>query len=213
MSAGCSLIHNLFNKQKRYYFPFDKNEICHNGIYILFEKGETAHDTDRIVRVGTHTGEGQLPSRLEQHFLNENKDRSIFRKNIGRALLNMTNDPFLKYWEKDLTTNNAQKQFSGKIDFDKQYKIEKKVSEIIRTNFSFIIIPAYTKEERLYLETRIISSVSLCKECGPSSDWLGLHSPKSKIKQFGLWLVNGLNKEPLDPENIEVLKKNLIGKF
>ena len=55
---------------------------------VLFETGELAHGADRIVWVGTHTGSNEMPSRLKQHFLKENKDRSIFRKNIGRALLN-----------------------------------------------------------------------------------------------------------------------------
>jgi hypothetical protein len=64
-----------------------------NGIYVLFERGEECHDGGRIVRVGTHTGDGQLRSRMLQHFVNENKDRSIFRKNIGRALLNRDRDP------------------------------------------------------------------------------------------------------------------------
>ena len=80
-------------------FPFDKKKIPLNGIYILFEKGEFAHNTNRIVRIGTHTGNNQLHSRLFQHFLNENKDRSIFRKNIGRALLNKERDTFLEKWE------------------------------------------------------------------------------------------------------------------
>jgi len=35
-----------------------------------------------------------MPSRLLQHFVMENKDRSIFRKNIGRALLARAGDPY-----------------------------------------------------------------------------------------------------------------------
>ena len=38
-------------------------------IYVLFEHGESAHGSNRIVRVGTLTGSGQLPSRLTQHFV------------------------------------------------------------------------------------------------------------------------------------------------
>jgi len=76
-------------------FPFCEDQIPLNGIYILFEKGELAHNTDRIVRIGTHTGINQLRSRLKQHFIVENKDRSIFRKNIGRALLNKNHDDFI----------------------------------------------------------------------------------------------------------------------
>jgi hypothetical protein len=37
---------------------------------------------------------------LKEHFVNENKDRSIFRKNIGRALLNKDNDYFIEQWNK-----------------------------------------------------------------------------------------------------------------
>ena len=95
MSKNCHTIHQWFNGMKKHSFPFNEQEIPLNGIYILFEKGEFAHSTNRIVRIGTHTGNNQLRSRLFQHFLNENKDRSIFRKNIGRALLNKDEFVFL----------------------------------------------------------------------------------------------------------------------
>ncbi len=54
-------LHQLFNKQKRFSFPFEEliNEIPQNGIYIIFESGEKYKDFDRIVRVGTHTGQHQ----------------------------------------------------------------------------------------------------------------------------------------------------------
>src|SRR3972149_12175783 len=107
MSETCDKIHKLFNGMERFHFPFRENDIPKNGIYVLFERGEGAHDADRIVRIGTHTGSNQLKSRLFQHFVNENKDRSIFRKNIGRALLSKYKDPFLQQWELDLTTKNA----------------------------------------------------------------------------------------------------------
>ena len=84
MSENCKNLHELFNNLPKLEFPFNEEHIPMNGIYVLFEKGEFAHNTNRIVRVGTHTGKNQLRSRLIQHFLNENKDRSIFRKNIGR---------------------------------------------------------------------------------------------------------------------------------
>lgn len=79
-----------------------------------YEDGETGHGTNRIVRVGTHRKENQLPGRLEEHYLHENKDRSIFRKNIGRALLNRDHDPFLEYWELDLTSHES-KQTNGQL--------------------------------------------------------------------------------------------------
>jgi len=194
---------------RRYTFPFDKQEIPKNGIYVLFEKGEHSHSADRIVRIGTHTGENQLCSRLFQHFLKENKDRSIFRKNIGRALLNKDNDEFLKQWEIDLTTRDAKEQHSGSIDLQKQDEIEKRVTKYIQNNFSFAVFQVDDKEKRLRLESRIISTISLCEECRPSEDWLGNFSPKEKITQSGLWLVNELWKNPLSDNQMNELRQLL----
>jgi len=115
MSKNCSKIHMLFNSMKAFNFPFNEKDIPLNGIYVLFEKGELAHNTNRIVRIGTHTGNNQLRSRLQQHFINENKDRSIFRKNIGRALLTKDKDPFVKIWEFDLTTKKSKEDYSKKL--------------------------------------------------------------------------------------------------
>ncbi len=99
-------LHQLFNEQKRFSFPFDRfiNEIPQNGIYIIFESSEKYNGFDRIVRVGTHTGINQLRSRLNQHFVKENKNRSIFRKNIGRCFLNKEYNAYLNLWELDTTS-------------------------------------------------------------------------------------------------------------
>jgi hypothetical protein len=203
MSEACHWLHHNFIRLERFGFPFDKREIPSDGIYILFEKGESAHGADRIVRIGTHTGEGQLASRLQQHFINEYKDRSIFRKNIGRCFLNRDQDPFLKHWEIDLTTSAAKTKYRELIDRDKMKAVEQRVSEYIRKHFTFVVFAVKEKKKRLEIESKIISTVSSCKDCGPSNQWLGLWSPKDKIRKSGLWLVNELYKEPLSTIDIE----------
>ena len=212
MSKDCYTLHQWFNGMRKFSFPFDKREIPTNGIYILFEKGELAHSTNRIVRVGTHTGVNQLRSRLNQHFINENKDRSIFRKNIGRALLNKDKDPFLEKWEIDLTTRKAKEKYSILIDFVKQNEIEIKVTNYIQENFWFVVFEIDDKIKRLDLEAKIISTVSLCEDCNPSENWLGNSSPKEKIRRSGLWLVNELWKTPLSEKEMVELKNKLKNK-
>lgn len=189
----CERLHRLFNGLARRGFPFEKSSIPSNGIYILFEKGERAHSDDRIVRVGTHTGQGNLRQRLEEHFLAENKDRSIFRKNIGRALLNRRKDPFLAQWEMDLTTKEERRRSVGRIDSHKLLLVEREVSRVIRKMFTFCLLPLDSKRQRLDLEERIIATVNHCQGCCPSGRWLGNHSPKMQIRDSGLWLVQGLN--------------------
>jgi hypothetical protein len=211
MSFNCNIIHQWFSEMRKFTFPFEKKDIPGNGVYVLFEKDEFAHNTNRIVRVGSHTGQNQLHSRLEQHFIKENKDRSIFRKNIGRAILNKNNDPFLMEWDIDLTTRKAKERYLNAINLSKQKAMEKMVTEYIQNNICFSVIPIDEKEQRLKIESRIISTVSLCDNCTPSDKWLGNFSPKEKIRRSGLWLVNELWKQPLSENDMSNLKYILKG--
>ena len=203
--TNCQTLHKWVHTLPELDFSFTDTSVPANGIYFLFEKGERAHGGNRIVRIGTHTGEGQLHSRLKQHFLTPNKDRSIFRKNIGRALLARDCDPFLADWELDLTPRTARELHGARIDAAKQAIVEKRVSAYIRDNFTFAVVRIDEKDERLKLESRSISTVSLCPLCTPSASWLGNDSPKEKIRESGLWIVNELYKEPLSDTDFTAL--------
>ncbi|MDR0811637.1 MAG: hypothetical protein LBN23_05135 [Paludibacter sp.] len=196
---------------KKFSFPFDDKDIpINNGIYILYQKGELWHNGDRIVRIGTDTGENQLRSRMEQHFIKQNKNRSIFRKNIGRALLNKENNPYLEIWNLD-TTSKADKEKNGsKIDKTLEQSVENKISKYLQENFYFKLLKIDTKEKRLELEEKLIGTVSNCKECKPSETWLGNFSPKEKIRESGLWLEQGLYKDGLSENELDEIKNSLL---
>lgn len=211
MSYECERIHIWLNRLRRYQYPFDENQLPLNGIYILFEKNEYSHGGDRIVRVVSHTGVNQLASRLKQHFVSEKKDRSIFRKNIGRAILHMNNDPFIDDWELDLTSKEARIKYANQIDLDYQNHIEILVTKYIQTNFSFCLFEVADKSERLTIETKLISTISNCSECHPSENWLDLYSPKEKIRHSGLWLVNNLYKESFTNDELDMLIDKVSG--
>lgn len=205
MSDLCRRVHEWVSRRSRFGFPFPEEMIPRNGVYILFEEGETGHGTDRIVRIGTHTGADQLRSRLRQHFLNRNKDRSIFRKNIGRAVLRRDQDRFLEQWEIDLTTRESKELYGAQVDREKLGSVEQRVSDVIQGHFRFAVCEVADSGQRLHLESRLISTVSRCTECGPSESWLGRYSPKEKIRESGLWQVNELYKEPRSPEDLDFL--------
>lgn len=206
-----SELHQLFNKQKRYSFPFNEfiKEIPLNGIYVIFENGEKYNDYDRIVRVGTHTGNNQLRSRLNQHFVNENKNRSIFRKNIGRCILNKVNNPYLSLWELD-TTSRADKEKNTKLlDLVFEKELERQISNYIQSNLTFCVFEIDTKEDRLFWESRIVSTLARATNIKPSDNWLGNYSPKEKIKASGLWQVNELYNDSLSELEFQQLKLKL----
>jgi hypothetical protein len=210
MSAICAELHRLAGSGTVHRFPFDGTSLPSNGIYVLFETGESAHGGGRIVRVGTHTGERQLVSRLNQHVVKANKDRSIFRKNIGRALLNKASDTlFLAEWEHDRTSRAGRARFGKEPDVAKRGAIEADVTTYIQGSFRFVVFRADAERDRLHLESRMISTLSLCDDCQPSASWLGMSSPKEKIRESGLWLVNELYKEPLTRPDVERLERLL----
>lgn len=205
--SSCAQLHKWARSLERHSFPFNESLLPHDGIYVLFEKGEKAHGGARVVRVGTHTGVGQLRSRLRQHFVVENKDRSIFRKNIGRALLTKRGDEYASVWELDMTPAAARKHSGHKLDAAKQARVERRVTAYLQKSFSFAVVEVPNKVKRLQLESKIISTLSHCTECVGSALWLGNHSPKEKIRQSGLWLVNELYKKPLSPADLVYLQR------
>jgi hypothetical protein len=102
MSDSCQWLHEILEGCPVIRFPFDPSRLPLNGLYFFYEDGEIWGHSDqkpRIVRIGTHR-DGNFRTRMADHYLSNErrmnfdsskpapKDRSIFRKNLGRALLN-----------------------------------------------------------------------------------------------------------------------------
>jgi hypothetical protein len=111
----------------------------------------------------------------------------------------------LKEWELTPLIKEVREKHP-EIDFDKQRRIEKEVSNYIQDKFSFVVFRMDDKEKRLKFESKIISTLSSCDLCNSSSGWLGLNSPKEKIRSGGLWLVNEVNKGELSDEEMAELR-------
>lgn len=189
-------------------FPAEKERLPKDGVYLLFEKGETGHNGARIVRVGSHTGSGNLPNRLKEH-TTANKDRSIFRKNIGRALLNREQDPFLEQWNWDLTTKEKRALYGSRLDTARQETAEKAVTSYVIENLSLAVIGAADRTARLCLEKALIATVAQCPDCGSSSAWLGKFSPVELIRTSGLWLKQHLRGETLTVSQLDWIERSI----
>ncbi len=52
MSDACRLLHERLTQLTHLGADFSPSDVPLNGVYVMFERGERAHGTDRIVRVG-----------------------------------------------------------------------------------------------------------------------------------------------------------------
>lgn len=199
----CLRLHELFSAMPRYKWDQIAGVPFTNGIYIIFEKGEEYHGMDRIVRVGTHRADGRLKRRLYDHFVSENHDGSIFRKNIGKAMLNADRDPYLSIW----TLNTSKPENRKFLDKAKNAEIEARVSRYLRESCSFTVFPVENETQRLRLEEAIISTLHREPDFGPSSNWSGRFSTENEIRSSGLWLKQGLDSEPLSELEFSELRQ------
>lgn len=223
----CYWLHNALEELPMSQYPFDINILPVNGIYFFYQESEFwghGGNVPKIVRIGTHR-DGNFRSRIKEHFLfDESKmnfdatkptphERSIFRKNIGRALLNKAKDDYLKIWEMDFTTKKNREEYGHLRDIQKEKKIESEVTAILRENFSFRFIMVDGQIKRMGaagLESSLIGTVSHCKLCKPSSNWLGNYSPRKQIKESGLWLVQHLAADEINESAKNTILKAIM---
>ena len=200
MIMNCKELHvRLRRAGARFIYPGVQDNSCNgicsdftkipkNGVYIMFENGETAHPCDfneRIVRIGINKQQDRLPRRLKSHY-NGTVHTSVFRKHIRTAIA-----------ERD------------GIAVDKV--TEQQISDYIRKNITFVVIEVNDNEKRKELEKALITAVAQCPECNASDKWLGKYCAAPKIRNGKLWNVEHLNsKTPLTRELSQLIYDGLV---
>ncbi len=182
-AEACAWLHLQLQVLPLFAFPYNPATLPRNGLYFFYEKGEVwghGGDHPRIVRIGTNTGEGNLANRISEHFLLDSKkmdfdetrpapkDRSIFRKNLGRALHSKNNNPYLSTWDIDFTTRANRLNFRQLRDIAKEKEMEEAITLLLRENFSFRFIktdPLVIDREEM--EKKVIGTIAAL-EPGPA---------------------------------------------
>lgn len=212
----CQWLHEQLEPLPLIKYPFNLNHLPTDGIYFFYEEGETwSHGgtKPRIVRIGTNK-QGNFQHRISEHYLlNEAKmnytidqaaphDRSIFRKNLGRALLHKAHDPYLEVWNLDFTSAASRRANKHLRDLRHEKEIEAEVTRLLREQFSFRFIkfdPHVPLMGSTGFESNLIGTLARCPQCRLSSDWLGNYSPEPKHRESGLWLYQHLTAPELNP--------------
>ena len=220
MSEQCRWIHEQVERLPLVQFPFDTADLPQNGIYFFYEEGESwghGGEKSRIVRVGTHKKDN-FRARIAEHYLlnqarmnfserdSPPRDRSIFRKHIGSAILQREGNDYLQIWEQDLVSTASKQKWQDHRNIPLEKRIEAGVTDVLRSTFSFryVIIP--DQEDRMGetgLERTLIGTLARCTECCSSPTWLGRSSPKRQIRESGLWLIQHLSNPEISPRDQE----------
>lgn len=224
-SADCQWLHEQIERLPLIKYPFDIEKLPDDGIYFFYEDGETwehGGSKPRIVRVGAHRS-GNFKSRISEHYLLDErklifdshhsapKDRSIFRKNIGRALLKKLRSDYLNVWEIDFIQKKNRQYKSCLRDMPFEQKIERKISLVLRGQFGFRYIAVKNEMGGKGLESRLIGTIAQCACCRPSKEWLGLNSPIDKICCGKMWLVQHLESGGITHNDKLRLRKLIDG--
>jgi len=214
--ATCEDVHELLEQLPTIKWEFQLNQLPRQGIYFFYQRGVTLKNgKPKVVRIGTHTGKSNFRSRIAEHYLIKQNthslntakpsDRSIFRKNIGRALLNKAHDPYLSVWNIDFTSKHNREQYKHLRDIKKEQEVEEQITHVLKTQFSFTFIITREEQPRLELERRFISCLARCQFTAPR-DWLGNYATNQSIRATGLWQTHHINyPRSIKKEEVEAL--------
>ena len=187
------------------------------GVYFFYEDGESRSRTGdgrRVVRVGTHgLGDGSrstLWSRLRQHRGSSRSGRgnhrgSIFRLIVGVALAKRSRVPLPDSWGMKPRSRAARELGVDSAAVARaEAGIEASVSEYIgQMPFLWLNVddPPGPRSRRGLIERNAIALMSSYRAPaadGPSTEWLGHHSDRERVRRSGLWNSNHVD-ETYDP--------------
>ena len=193
-------LHQAIALLARHRGDFRTADVPRNGIYFFFEQGEwvecEGRRFERIVRMGTHRRDGNLPVRLKNHF-KSNCRGSVFRRHCRSAFCNLhlLDDSLIKR----ITANPG-----ARIP-----EVETRLSAHFAANFSFACIPIENAETRLRLEAGLIALVAQFPISSPSEAWIGHHASREEIRQSGLWNTQHVRGVPLSAGDFELLEASM----
>src|SRR5699024_11207067 len=130
-----------------------------------------------------------------------------FRKNIGLALLNKDQDPYLRIWKLNTSKPKIKKEYKEELNLEYKKKIEERVSNYLREKTSFTCFEVSSNDERLRIEEGLIALLNNSNYFKSSDKWLGNYHPDQEIRESNLWNKQGLSGQALDLKELWYIGK------
>jgi len=213
LNSICSFVEgvHVLVSEKGVLFRGPSSLLPLNGLYVFFEAGQKvmikSREYNRIVRIGINEKPNNFRSRIRGHY-NGNIEGSVFRENIGWALLESYGKKPLESYR---TKKNYRKQNSG-------CALEKEVSDYFSKSLTFKAFKIdyeklATYEKTLIAAFSIYYQYKIFQKELDLENWLGLlsYSKQDRIKRSGLWNSEGviLIGEPFSLDRIEIDEQKL----
>jgi hypothetical protein len=173
------------------------------GVYFFFEPGETRSNgwQPRVTRVGTHAvsrgSRTTVWNRLKTHYgdgAGGGAHRSsIFRQHVGASVATVENCSLPVSW--------GVRKTASPEELRDERPLEGRVSQVIRS-MSVVVVPVLDEptawSDRAYIERNSIGILStIGSEVDPASrNWIGRGSPRSEIRDAGLWNLDHIGRFP-----------------
>ena len=194
------------------------------GVYFFFEPGEHRQETGeglRVVRVGTHAlksgASSTLRGRLRQHGGSRvgggNHRGSIFRLLTGDALMLSGRHPRCASWGSTkaavaaLTHPAALK--GNELPSEQAVSRHLATTSIVWLGIDDDPGPASLRGWIERNAIALLSNYGKPELDAPSSDWLGRHSSRARVRMSGLWNQNHVD-ESYDPDFLDDLDRLLV---
>jgi len=209
----CSFVEDvhILTSEKGTLFRGPSPVLPFNGLYLFFEAGQKvvikSKEYNRIVRIGINGKPNNFRSRNRGHY-NGNIEGSVFRENIGWALLESRGKKPLETYR---TKKNYRKQNSG-------IALERDISDYFSKAFTYKAFridydKLATYEDIMIAAFSIYHQWKTFKKELDMGNWLGelSYSLQNKIKRSGLWNSEGviLISELSSFERIEIDEKTV----
>jgi hypothetical protein len=204
-TAACARLHRILASLPAHHAP--KEVPFANGLYFFYEDGQTSPHGNRIVRIGNHPrAQDRLIERLGDHYNNRvgAKNFSVFRRYLGGALLRRDDPahpclqpaPGQGHWEQQ---NGALCSSCAPV--------EQRVTDLLHARFCFRCIRIDDMALRNELEKRLIATVAQCRDCAPTSRWLGRHAYPPLVQSTGLWNTQHVEAPPATIDQIDLVEQ------
>ena len=190
-----------FPRMKRYSFDEFSKIPYYNGIFLLFEDGETfdyydgrsVRKIERVVYAGVNLQTKRLANLVYRNLHGSKNDTSVRRCIGGCMLLEQGRDYYYETWMSVIRDGYDNSGVEAFVEPELEEEIEEEVTDYMQNHMTFACFPVNgERQERREFRLHLVATIrKYLRNEHPSPDWIGNNIDISEISESGMWNLNG----------------------